>query len=147
MSAAVIRLDRATAGGDGTGGGIAVVCGGGAAAAGADGAAAGGGAGVSGAGVSGAGSDATRVGVAGRGRVAILGRDGGAGSEAARTVPTAPIAAAERNHKPIFMSRLADPSRPDKKATVELTPIRQHRETIGRRSIFRRDTAEHPRES
>ena len=127
MIAAVTRFGRAMAGAGGTGGGIAAARGG-------DGAACGGGAadGVLGsAGTDEPGAAATCVG-AGAGLVVMLGSDGGTGSAAARSVLTAPIAAAERNHKPNFMSCLADPLSPMKKATVELTAIRCFRETIRR---------------
>jgi hypothetical protein len=108
------------AGARGTGGGIAAARGGGGAAGGVLGSA----------GADQPGAAATCVG-AGAGLVVMPGSDGGTGREAARSVLTAPIAAAERNHKPNFMSRLADPLSPTKKATVELTPIRCFRETIG----------------
>ena len=62
--------------------------------------------------------------LAGAGLVVIFEMDGGTGSEAARTVPTAPIAAAERNHRPTFISPSLTLHDPMKQATLELTPIR-----------------------
>jgi hypothetical protein len=57
--------------------------------------------------VAGWAASATRGGVAGFTPVPMLGSDGGTGNAAASSVPTAPIAPAERNHKPNFMSYLA----------------------------------------
>jgi len=126
LAAATTRFGRAALVAGGTGGGeAATACGGAAAAcacdaAGGDGGNAGGVVGWTGVG---SGATATWVGTALTCRAGALGSDGGTGKEAARSVPIVPIAAAERNHKPNFMSRLTDPSGPPKKTTVEPTPI------------------------
>jgi hypothetical protein len=55
------------------------------------------------------------VGLAGSNPAQRLGNDGGTGNEAARSVPTAPIATTGSNHRPNFISCLAKSPRPDQK--------------------------------
>lgn len=51
------------------------------------------------------------IGLAGPLSAELPGSDGGTGRDAARIVPTVPIATTGRNHRPKFMSRLAKSSR------------------------------------
>ena len=74
--------------------------------------------------VGGAGAAAIGAGRAGSLQFWTSGSDGGLGSEAARIVPTVPIAKAGSNHKPSFMSCLAPNFTIQTKVTPELTPLR-----------------------